>query len=142
MRRHLVAIVLACWCAVASAADLGVRDPFAVYTLRQYGSVLGMTLLGGFVGWYTKVRRGDVSAASLFALIGEMATSALAGLGAFFFCDYLAVPIGVTAAVAGMAGYMGGRAIDFAERLLQRRIEKAAGITGPVPLDEARPRKE
>lgn len=131
MGRYLIAIALAAWVSVAAAADLP-RDPFA-YSLRQYAAVLGMTLLGGFVGWYTKVRKGEVSAASLFALIGEMATSALAGLGAFFVCDWMAVPVGVTAAVAGMAGYMGGRVIDQAERLLQARIERVAGTHNHAP---------
>lgn len=104
-------------------AQAAVRDPLS-YPLRQYGVVLFMTLLGGFVGWYSKVRKGEVAVSSLFALIGEMATSALAGLGSFFVCDYLNVPLGITAAVAGLCGYMGGRAIEMAERWMQQRAMK------------------
>jgi hypothetical protein len=101
------------------------RDPLG-YPLRQYGVVLFMTLLGGFAGWYNKVRKGDLPTGSLFALIGEMATSALAGLGSFFVCDYFAVPIGITAAAAGLCGYMGGRAIELAEKVLKDRVDRAA----------------
>jgi hypothetical protein len=100
-------------------------DPLS-YPLKHYGVVLCMTLLGGFAGWYMKVRKGEIPGASLFSLIGEMATSSLAGLGAFFVCDYFGVPIGVTAAGAGLCGYMGGRAIEVAERYLKRRVDRAA----------------
>lgn len=135
LARHLVAVVLALWFTVAAAADVP-RDPFAALSLRQYAAVLAMTLLGGFVGWYTKVRKGEVKASNLFALIGEMATSALSGWAAFFICDHFAVPLGMTAAVCGMAGYMGGRLIDRAERLVQQHIDRKFGQTGPAPLDD------
>lgn len=95
------------------------------YPIKHYAVVLGMTLLGGFVGWYSKVSRRQISGSSLFALIGEMATSSLAGMGAFFVCDYLKIPLGITAAIAGLCGYMGGRIIESAERWLQAKVEKA-----------------
>lgn len=101
------------------------RDPLS-YPLKHYAFVLSMTLLGGFVGWYVKVRKGEVPVHSLFALIGEMATSALAGLGAFLICDWLNVPLGVTGAVSGLCGYMGGRAIEMGERMLQKRADLLA----------------
>jgi hypothetical protein len=95
-------------------------------SLFDAGVVLGMTLLGGFVGWYGKVRKGELPAHSLFALIGEMATSSLAGLGSFFVCRSMGVSLGITAAVAGLCGYMGGRAMEMAERALQRRVDALA----------------
>lgn len=122
----------------ARAAD-ALRDPLA-YPLKHYLAVLGMTLLGGFGGWYIKVRKGEIPAASLFALVGEMTISALAGLGTFFACDYAGVPIGITAAASGIAGYMGGRAIDLLEAQLLRRAgitptRRAGDVTRPAPLD-------
>lgn len=99
------------------------RDPLS-YPLKHYAFVLSMTLLGGFVGWYVKVRKGEVPAHSLFALIGEMATSSLAGLGAFLICDWLNAPLGITGAVAGLCGYMGGRAIEIGEKWLAQRTSQ------------------
>lgn len=102
------------------------KDPLD-YPLRDYGAILFMTLLGGFAGWYAKVRKGDVPNSSLFALIGEMATSSLAGLGSFFVCNYLNLPLGLTAAIAGLCGYMGGRLIEWAERKLTQRADHILG---------------
>lgn len=119
----LIFLVLCMLAPIAAWAQS--KDPLS-YPLRQLGGVLFMTLLGGFVGWYMKVRKGEVPGSSLFALIGEMATSSLAGLGAFLVCDYLNVPIGMTAAIAGVCGYMGGRAIDMAEQMLLKRAERLA----------------
>lgn len=136
MRRRFASLILMITPHLAHAAEAA-RDVLNL-PLKQYALVLGMSLLGGFAGWYSKVRRGELSSASLFSLIGEMATSALAGLGAFFLCDYMAVPIGVTAAITGMAGYMGGRAVDLAERILQARIVRKFGSSGPVPLDDGK----
>ena len=126
MRRIFVAL-MASICFHASALTGGVvtKDPLS-YPLRNYAVILGMSLLGGFAGWYAKVRKGEIPGASLFALIGEMATSALAGLGAFFVCDHFDFALGVTAAAAGLAGYMGGRAIEVAERWAQARIDRKA----------------
>jgi hypothetical protein len=133
--------ILACSLA-AGIAIAEPRDPLA-YPLRQWLAVLGMTLLGGIGGWYLKVRRGEVLVTSLFALVGEMTISALAGGITFFVCDYLAVPIGATAACAGMAGYMGGRAIDMFETWGLKKAgfvpDRRTGTTRPAPLDEARP---
>lgn len=129
---HLVAAMLALQLAMPAWAQG--KDPLS-YPLKHYGLVLGMSVLGGFAGWYAKVKKGEISEASLFALIGEMATSSLAGLGAFFVCDWLNVPIGLTGAIAGLCGYMGGRAIEIAERVLQGRItRKLLADSAPTPL--------
>jgi hypothetical protein len=120
--RLLITLALCLQMLAPAAAWAQTKNPLN-YSLKEYAAVLFMTLLGGFAGWYAKVRKGEVPMSSLFALIGEMATSALAGLGAFFVCDYLGVPIGVTASFAGLCGYMGGRAIEVAERYLQKRAD-------------------
>jgi hypothetical protein len=123
MRRFFIAAAL--WLD-ARAAHAAERNPLEL-PIRDQALVLIMTLLGGFVGWYAKVKKGEVSGASLFALVGEMTTSALAGLGAFLVCDYLNVPIGPTGAISGLCGYMGGRVIEMAERWLQARIDARMG---------------
>lgn len=116
-------LVLILYGAIVAGAWAQSRDPLG-RPLRDYGVVLAMTLLGGFAGWYRKVVRGDVQRGSFFALIGELTTSALAGMVCFFCCDYAGLPIDVAAAACGLAGHMGGRAIEFAERAAQRRADR------------------
>lgn len=106
----------------ADAAAMAIKDPLA-YPLRQYGLILAISMAGGFVNWFSRVRSGQTPV-SLMALIGELATSAFAGLLSFWVCAYMDVPLTLTAAIAGMVGHMGGRGIAWAEDKLQRRAER------------------
>ncbi|QAZ38421.1 hypothetical protein C1M51_02735 [Methylibium sp. Pch-M] len=110
----------------ARAVEIIVKDPLD-YSLKQYGLILGVSLLGGIAAFYTKVRKGEVDATSITAFIGEMATSALAGLLTFWFCEYLNLQPVLTAAVVGMAGHMGARGIAWAEGALRRRADRLIG---------------
>ncbi|WOB06489.1 phage holin family protein [Piscinibacter gummiphilus] len=109
---------------VAMAAD-AVKDPLAI-PLRQYGLMLGLAIFGGIVSWYSKVRKGELHIANLSSLVGEMATSAFSGLLAFYLCEYLGLVPVLTAAVVGVAGHMGTRAITAIEKLLQKRFPEVA----------------
>lgn len=111
-------------------ADNALKDPLN-YPLRQYALILGLAMLGGFVSWYAKVRKGQITAWSVGSLIGEMTTSAFAGLLAFYACEYMNFAPLLTAAVAGVAGHMGTRGITWAETVLQQRFERK--ITGDLP---------
>lgn len=106
--------------------------------LRNWLFILIMALLGGFVSWYMKVKRGELAATNLFALMGEGMVSALAGLLAFLVCDYFAMPLGITGAAAGFAGHAGAKALAIGEVWLQRVAEKKLGIapTQPAALDD------
>jgi CHASE2 domain-containing sensor protein len=97
------------------------KDPLS-YSLRQYGFILTISLMGGFVNWYTKVRKGETPL-SLMALVGELATSALAGVLVFYVCEWMTLAPLLTAAIVGIVGHMGGRAIAWAEAKLQQRAE-------------------
>lgn len=122
----------------AGSADAATDHDPLNYPLRQWGFILLMSLLGGFASWYNKVKRGELAATNLFALVGEFAISALAGLVSFMVCDYFSIPIGLTAAIAGLAGHAGAKGLSIAEVLLQRFAEKKLGIeaTGAMPLDD------
>lgn len=132
---HLIAFLLA---SHATGALANERDPLN-YPLKQWGLILFFSLLGGFVSWYRKVQRGELAATNLFTLIGEFTTSALAGLLAFMICDYFSVPVGLTAAVAGLAGHAGAKGLTIAEALLQRAAERKLGI---APSDTQIPDKD
>jgi hypothetical protein len=117
MKKRLLAVTLSLHAAAALAAD---KDPLE-YSLRQYGLVLALALLGGLVSFYAKVRAGHVSAWNLAHLIGELATSAFAGLLCFWMAEVAGLPQLVTACLVGIAGHMGARAIAVFEQWAQRR---------------------
>lgn len=118
MKKRL-AILLAALHLSATAAPN--TDPLEL-PLKQYALVLAVALLGGIVSFYAKVRNGSVAAWNLFHLIGEMATSAFAGLLAFWLCSYMDAPQLLTIAVVGISGHMGARAIAFFEHWAQKRF--------------------
>lgn len=128
-------VVLALVAAPAHATDAAVlaavaKTPWG-YSLKEYGFVLAMALLGGVVEWYAKVKRGELNSRNLTALVGELTTSALAGLLAFFVCEWLGVNQLLAAAVVGISGHMGARALALGEAWLQRRVERDAAPTPP-----------
>lgn len=106
--------------------------------IRNWLFILIMALLGGFVSWYMKVKKGELAATNIFALVGEFMVSALAGLLTFLVCDYFAMPLGITGAAAGFAGHAGAKALAVGEVWLQRVAEKKLGIapTQPAALDD------
>lgn len=133
-----LAVYLPLWLPVLAHADAVatiVKDPFS-YSWRQYVLTLGVAMLGGAVSWYGRVRKGDVTGWSLRELIGEMATSAFAGLLAFWACEYMDLKPLLTAGIVGIVGHLGTRALTIAERLLQRHVERRTGETRPADLDE------
>lgn len=105
------------------------KDPLG-YSLKTYGLILGMSLLGGFVSWYAKVRRGDLPGWSLMQLVGELCTSAFAGLVAFWLCEWANFPQLLTAPIVGVAGHMGTRGIQLLERIGEARARRLLGVEG------------
>lgn len=91
------------------------------YSVRQYGFMLAVAVLGGLVSWWAKVRRGEAAAWNVMQLIGELCTSAFAGLLAFWLCEWSGAPPLLTAAMVGISGHMGTRAIAALEEIAQRR---------------------
>lgn len=126
LQRTLAVLLLWASTNATSAEAVASKDPLN-YPLKQYLFILSISLLGGLVGWYSKVRKGQLQATNLMALIGELCTSALSGLLAFYVCEYLNFAPVLTAAIVGVAGHMGTRAINWAEETLKRRADGIAG---------------
>ncbi|MCY1310560.1 LydA holin phage, holin superfamily III [compost metagenome] len=63
---------------------------------------------------------------SLVELIGEWTISSFAGIVVAYLCLAAGAPFYITAAFAGVAGHMGGRAIE----LLERRVSGWLGGKG------------
>lgn len=112
---------------VMAQAQEHLKSPLS-YSLREYGVILGIALLGGFASWFSRVRRGEADGTKFSALIGELAISAFAGLIAFWICESLELSPLITAAVAGMAGHAGGNGITWLENLGKRYAEKRVGV--------------
>jgi hypothetical protein len=107
-------------------AQVRLKDPLD-YSLKTYGLILGVALLGGFVSWYAKVRKGELPGWSVNHLVGELATSALAGLLCFWLCEWANFDRLLTAALTGIAGHAGTRAIGFFEEAMAKRAKRALG---------------
>ena len=119
--------------AQATAAGMPVKDPLS-YPLSQYGLILFISILGGAVNWYWRAKRGETLTLGIAGLIGEIATSAFAGLITFWMCEYFNVGPLVTPCLVGLAGHAGGRGIVWAEAVTRRKVEKTLGVTSPAPL--------
>lgn len=132
MKRRVVLILLALAASQALAAD---RDPLEI-PLRQYAAVLGVAVFGGLVSFYAKVRAGHVQAFNLMHLIGELATSAFAGLLAFWIAEGLGTPQLVTICLVGVAGHMGARAIGMFEVWAAKRWAAAEAPPRPPAVDK------
>jgi len=123
MKANLAALILALHLLIPAAAwaqDKG-KSPLD-YSLKQYALVLGAALLGGFVSWYSKVRNGALPAMSINHLVGELCTSAFAGLLCFWVCEWSGFPQLLTAALTGVMGHMGTRGISLFEEWATRKF--------------------
>ena len=104
----LVFVVLLLVCVSAWAAE---APPISWEGLRQLGPVLLIALLGGTVAFIGKVRAGATRCFNLGEFIGDMFISAVTGMFFYWLCQGLGFNQWVTAAIVGMAGHAGSRAI-------------------------------
>jgi hypothetical protein len=137
---HLYALIFAlCIAGPVWAQGEAPRSPLS-YSLREYGLILAIAMLGGFVRWYNAVRRGQSMAYDLRILVGELFTSAFLGILTFWACEAIGVQPLVTAALAGMAGHAGVSGLLWAERVLKRFFEHKYGVppssSDRAPLDD------
>lgn len=119
--RYLPAIVLVIALLAPLLARADSKGPLD-YSLKQYGLTLAVALLGGLVSWLTKVRKGDTSPWNVMHLVGELCTSAFAGLLAFWLCEWSGAPQLLSVALTGIAGHMGTRAIATFEEFAAKRF--------------------
>lgn len=111
---------------VTAWAEVKLKDPLD-YSLKTYGFILATALFGGMVSWYAKVRRGELPLWSISSLVGELATSAFGGLLCFWICEAAGVSPLITAALTGVAGHMGARAITLLEEWGAKRAQRMLG---------------
>lgn len=97
------------------------KDPSNIAWLT-YSWVLILSLLGGVVNFFSKVRVGATRIFNLAELIGELLTSAFAGMITFYLCEWSGIAPLLTAALVGVSGHMGGRALFLIERWAEKRF--------------------
>ena len=135
---NIYAVILSLYMAAPALAQVTPPKNPLNYSLREYGLILAIAMLGGFVRWYNAVRRGESAAYDLRILVGELFTSAFIGILTFWACEAVGVQPLITAALAGMAGHAGVSGLLWAERVLKRFFERKYGIssdTDRAPLD-------
>lgn len=98
------------------------KDP-ATYSLITYSWVALVACLGGVVSFIRKVRDGVVHRFSITEFIGELITSAFAGLITFFMCEAAKLDPMLSAAFIGISGHMGSRAIFIIENYLLQKTK-------------------
>ena len=99
------------------------------WSLLTWALVIALSVLGGAVSFYRKVQQGIARRWNFAEFLGELATSAFAGLVTALLCQYAGIGITLTAALCGIAGHMGGRAIFQLERFFEARFP--GGGNGP-----------
>jgi len=97
------------------------KDP-TTYSLLTYGWVLLVGLWGGSVNYIRKRREGVIPAFSITEYAGELSTSAFAGMITFFLCEAANIEPMFAAALIGISGHMGSRAVYIFEKYLQKRL--------------------
>jgi hypothetical protein len=80
-----------------------------------------LAIWGGTVNYINRVRRSK-SPFSLIELFGEWTVSGFSGLITAYFCAEMGMTFYMTAAMAGIAGHMGGRAIFIMEKWMQVKL--------------------
>jgi len=101
------------------------KDPFT-YTLITYAGVILLSSWGGLVSYIRKIKAGK-RCFSVAESIGEICISAFVGILTFFLCESMETPQVLSAALIGISGHMGSRAIFVMEELAEKIIKKWSG---------------
>ena len=95
------------------------------YSFITYGWVFALAILGGVVSFMRKLQEGHTRVFNLVEFIGEIVTSAFAGVLTFWMCEHANISPLMTAAFVGVSGHMGSRALFMAEGWLTKQFPKA-----------------
>ena len=102
------------------------KDPTS-YSMLTYAWVFLLSILGGVVNFMRKLQEGHVRAFNIVEFIGEIVTSAFAGVLTFWLCEHADLAPLVTAALVGVSGHAGSRAIFLLEDFMKSKFP------GPKP---------
>jgi len=97
------------------------KDP-TTYSLLTYAWVTVLSSWGGLVNWLRRRREEGARKFSFIELIGELVTSAFAGIITFWLCEAADIAPLISAALVGISGHMGSRAIYQMEHWAEARF--------------------
>ena len=90
--------------------------------LITWGWIIGLSSWGGAVSYLHRVDKYNLKF-NLFKLVMEILTSAFVGVLTFLLCDAASLSWEITAAMVGISGHMGTRALF----ILEKRYENFLG---------------
>ena len=96
------------------------KDPTS-YSILTYAWVSGLAMLGGFVSYMRKIEKRHPVSFSFLEFAGEIAASAFAGVITFWLCEHAEISGLVTAALVGVAGHAGSRALYIIENAVKSK---------------------
>lgn len=85
---------------------------------------------GGTASYVTRLKKNG-TAFSFAELIGEWTISGFAGVITAYLCHVADFSYFATAALAGVAGHMGGRGIALMEYAITKHFQRKYGVTPP-----------
>ncbi|MDE2441395.1 MAG: phage holin family protein [Betaproteobacteria bacterium] len=97
------------------------KDP-TTFSMLTYAWVFALSAWGGAVNFVRKVRNGSARPFNVMELVGELMTSAFAGIITFWLCNAADIQPLITAALVGISGHMGSRAIYHFETWAEGRL--------------------
>lgn len=97
------------------------------YPLVTYSWVILLSIWGGIISFYRKVKEGRTRAFNIVEFIGEIATSALVGLITFYLAESAHINQVMTAALVAISGHMGSRLLFHFERIAEEKLGKPFG---------------
>ncbi len=97
------------------------KDP-ANYPVVTYAWVMALASWGGIVNFLRKRKDGLVRPFNFTELVGEIFTSAFVGVLTFWLCEWSVIPPLMTAALVGISGHMGSRAIFGLEQIFETKF--------------------
>ena len=97
------------------------KDP-TTYSALTYLLVGALSIWGGIVSWVRKRNAGEARPFNFMELVGEIITSAFAGVMTFWLCEASDINPLITAAMVGISGHMGSRAIYHIENWAESRF--------------------
>ncbi len=96
--------------------------PFSSDGLKALLPMLLVAALGGAVSFLQKVKAGEARAFNISEMVGEMVIASFAGMLTYWLCRYFTINEWLMAALVGMAGHAGSRAIFVMEKVAERKV--------------------
>lgn len=98
------------------------KDPMN-YSLLTYAWVIFLSCWGGLVRFLGKNKNLSWKQATLSLLV-DLITSAFVGVVTFLFCQHAQMDVFLSAALVGVSGHMGSRAIWMIESIIEKRMNQ------------------